>query len=409
MIALLTFVAVLNGPNAPPSATQAAPSVADAARAAVNASPAVQAAQVHVTEMRGLLDAAQRSAPPQLIASHVDAPQGAPGGTIDQSLTTLGGSYSFADAYARGPAVAQARAEIARAEIDLQDAERLERRKAIDAYFDAARAQADVAARIVLDADARRDLRAAQTRYRAGDAPRLDVVRAQVDVTRAEAALDATRVTQDNALDALSVETGIERTRFTVLSAPDADAPLESGDALLARALARRTDLASARAAVDVQRTAIDAAQRAGKPNVSVSAGYTQGVDAGFFVRGPSASVQVGLPVGGPAPARTAVERDRVREAELKVADVERNVRLEVTSALRAAQAAQRAVRAAVSTAAAANEELRAVRTGYARGASSSLDVSEARRVEAEAEIDAIDARYTAARTRAELAEVSAA
>jgi cobalt-zinc-cadmium efflux system outer membrane protein len=358
--------------------------------------------------MQALVDAAQRSGGPSLTASQTNAPQGGPGGaTVEQSLTTLGGAYTFTDAYQHGPAVAQARAALRVAESDVADAQRKERVRTIDLYYDALRALADVQAQRLFVAGARRDEDAARIRFRAGDAPRLDVVRAQVDLSRASAALDAAGTGADNALDALSSETGIERTRFETV-VPVALEPLPSADGatLVQTALARRTDVRSARDAVAVAQSAVTVAERSGAPAVTVSAGYTQGVDAGEFVRGPSAVVQVGLPLGHPSGAAADAERRRVEQAQLRVAQLERDVRLEVATALRSALASARAVRSALDAQRAADDELRAVETGYANGASSSLDVAEARRVADQATVDTIEARYAQGRANAQLFEV---
>ena len=379
-----------------------------AADAAVGASPEVAAARAHVAEMQALVDAAQRSGGPSLTASQTNAPQGgANGATVEQSLTTVGGAYTFTDAYQHGPAVAQARAALRVAESDLADAQRKERVRRIDLYYDALRALADLQAQRLFVGGARRDEDAARIRFRAGDAPRLDVVRAQVDLSRASAALDASVTGADNALDALSSETGIERARFeSVVPAALEPLPGADGATLVRTALARRTDILAARAAVTVAQTAVAVAERSGAPAVTVSAGYTQGVDAGEFVRGPSAALQVGVPLGGPSRAVAESERRRVEQAQLRVTQLERDVRLEVATALRSALAAARAVRGALDAQGAADDELRAVETGYANGASSSLDVAEARRVAGQATVDTIAARYAQARANAQLFEV---
>jgi cobalt-zinc-cadmium efflux system outer membrane protein len=379
-----------------------------AADAAVAASPTVAAARAHVAEMQALVDAAQRSGGPSLTASQAIVPQGGPDGTtLEQSLTTLGGAYTFTDAYQHGPAVAQARAALRVAESDLADAQRKERVKTIDLYYEALRALADVQAQRQFAAGARSDENAARIRFHAGDAPRLDVVRAQVDRSKASAALDAAGSAADNALDALSSETGIERTRFeNVVPATLEPLPNTDGAMLVQTALARRTDLLSARAAVTVAQAAVAVAERSGAPAVTVSAGYTQGVDSGEFVRGPSAALQVGVPLGGPSRASAEAERRRVEQAELRVTQLERDVRLEVTTALRSALASARAVHSALDAQRAADDELRAVETGYANGASSSLDVAEARRVANQSTVDTLQARYAQARANAQLIEV---
>jgi cobalt-zinc-cadmium efflux system outer membrane protein len=409
MIGTATLVLALTAASASPTLSAfAGIAPRAAADAAVAASPEVAAARAHVAEMQALVDAAQRAGGPSLTAAQTNAPQGGPnGGTVEQSLTTLGGAYTFTDAYQHGPAVAQARAAVRVAESDLADAQRKERVKTIDLYYDALRALADVQAQRLFVGAARSDEDAARIRFRAGDAPRLDVVRAQVDLSRASAALDAAVTGADNALDALSSETGIERARFESV-VPTALEPLPSADgaALVQTALARRTDILSARAAVVAAQASIAVAERSGAPAVTVSAGYTQGVDAGEFVRGPSAALQVGVPLGRPSRAVAEAERRRVDQVQLRVTQLERDVRLEVSTALRSALAAARSVRGALDAQSAADDELRAVETGYANGASSSLDVAEARRIADQATVDTIAARYAQARADAQLFEV---
>jgi outer membrane protein TolC len=381
--------------------------LSQAVQNAVRISPDVAQARARVDENQALLEAARGVAAPSLQASYAAAPQGGnANNTIEQSLATIGAGVTLGDYLSYLPAVRQAQFTLAGAQYDLLDAERAEREKTIGLYFDALKAVATVGLRDQDLASSQSDLRAAQLRFKAGDAPRLDVVRAQVALANARASLDAAQVDAANAENALSVETGISAQHFAKLQSVPAGAPppFEPQKAV-ERALAQRSDFRSAQQAVQAEEAAIGVAQRGIFPAITLNAGYTRGYDSGVLVSGPSAAVSVNLPLSHAAAARVAAERARLAQAQDKASALQRAITVTVSAAARTYQESLRAVHSAHRARVAAQEELRATEIGYRSGASSSLDVADARRTYVQAALAEVTAVYAQAQAAATLEE----
>ena len=146
-------------------------------------------------------------------------------------------------------------------------------------------------------------------------------------------------------------------------------------DAAVAQALARRADLRSAEANVRASSAGVAAARSAVLPALTLNGGYARGIDSGFATNGPTLSAQLSIPVGGGVAARVHAQAALLAAADARRAGIERAVALEVGAAARNAAAAVAVETAATTAMAAARAELDAVTLGYARGASTSLDV----------------------------------
>lgn len=372
---------------------------------AVAGSPDVAQARERVNENSALLAAARGVAAPALTANYLQAPQGGSNDTtITQRLTTVGAQITLGDYLTASPAVRQAAFTLASSQYDLLDAQRTERIKTAGQYYAALKALATVAVRKQDLAGAAADLRAANLRYRAGDAPHLDVTRAQVALARAQANLSAAQVDLQNAQEALSVETGEPVANLAALSnAAMPPAPPAEVQRAVARALAQRSDLASAGRAVSAEEAAVRVAERGVLPAVTVSAGYTSGVDSGVPVHGPTAGVNLALPISHAASERIAAERARLAQSQYKAEAIRRQIVVEVSAAARTYAESLRATQAATRERIAAQAELRATQIGYRSGASSSLDVADARRTYVQAALEELDAVYAQAQAAASL------
>lgn len=374
---------------------------------AVVVSPDVAQARERVNENAALLAAARAGAAPALIANYIGGPQGGPNNsTIRQSLGTVGAQVVLGDYFAYSPLVRQAAFTLTAAQYGLIDAQRTERVKVIGLYFAALKAAATLDLRTQELSSTRRDLRAAQLRYRAGDAPRLDVVRGEVALANAQANMDAARVELANAENALGTETGISMQTFTQLrtSADTAPPPMDAQRAVQ-RAIAQRSDLASAQMAVRGEEAAVRAAERGVLPLVTVQGGYTRGVDSGVSVSGPSVNATVAFPISHVARSRADAERARLAQAQYKADAILRQVNLEVSAAARLYEESIGAAQAATRARVAAEQELRATELGYRSGASSSLDVTDARRTYLQAALSELSAVYAKAQAAATLQE----
>lgn len=374
---------------------------------AVRISPDVAQAQARVTENQALLAAARGLAAPSLQASYAAAPQGGSANTtIEQSLATIGAGVTLGDYLSYLPAVRQAEFTLQAAQYDLLDAQRTERVKTIGLYYAALSAVATRNLRAAELTAAQSDLRAAQLRFRAGAVPRLDVVRAQVALANARAALDAASVDMANSENALSAETGVSGQQLASLSSagPVPPAPVTPQQAVN-RALAQRSDLLSAHKAVQAEQAAVHVAQRGALPVVSLNAGYTRGYDSGVLVSGPSANVTLSVPISHASADRVAAERARLAQAQYKYDSLRRSISVAVSSAARIYEESIRAVQSAGAARVAAAQELRATEIGYRSGASSSLDVSVARTTYVQAALAEVNAVYAQAQAAATLEE----
>ncbi|MDQ2662988.1 MAG: TolC family protein [Candidatus Eremiobacteraeota bacterium] len=375
---------------------------------AVAHSPDVRGAQARIRENQALLEAARSGAAPQAFVGYAQAPQGgSTNNTIIQRLVTFGASAILGDYFASSPIVRQAQANVRQAEFDYKNTQRTERAKVSDLYYGALRALATKKLRTSSLKAALALQGASRTRFAAGDVPRLDIVRAQVATAQAQADLDRAQVTVANAYSALSLETGVSSNALLQVESRPVEAPSVSADPQRATliALDARSDLRSARQAVVAESAAVRAAERGTLPIVTLNAGYTRGVDAGVNVAGPSANMQVALPLSHASHYRAEAERARLDQAQARADSLKRQITIDVESAARTYGATQRATQTAATARAAAQEQLRATEIGYRNGASSSLDVSDARRTYIQAALAEIDAVYAQEQARAVLVE----
>ncbi len=383
----------------------AALSLPSALDRAVAVSPDVTQARERVREQAALLAAARASASPAITANYAQTPQaGNNNETIAQRFVTVGGQITLGDYFAYSPVVRQAQANVDAAQFDLLESQRAERAKTAGLYFSALRAGAELSLRDQLVAGAQSDLHAAELRYRAGDAPRLDIVRAQVSLARAQGDRNAAATGLLNAQSALDIELDepVKLDSSEMFPPPMAAADPQT---FILRALSRRSDLASAERAVAAESAAVGVAQRGNLPAIVINAGYTAGTDTGIFVRGPSANVQLTFPVSRATANRADAERARLAQAQARVQSLRKNVSVEVGNAARTYTETVRATQIATRVRIAAQQELAATQTGYRSGASSSLDVADARRTYVQAALDELTAMYARDQAAAALEE----
>ena len=399
--AIVAAAAVVSAAPPPDSLlpmTFAGMSLAQAEEAGVTLSPDVAASRARVASARAALDHVRLSLLPQGSASFSESPQGGFGATtISAHQTTVGLTENLGDAFAYPAPVSQAAAALRGAGADEAASERQERIAAARAYFGALAAQSIRAAREDAVRLAQAELDAARLRFSAGDAPRIDVVRAQVGLAQADAAAESARAGDENARQALLAETGVTESALGASApGPPPAVPSLAGDpdAAAAAALRLRPEIASAQAGVDAARSALAASALGVIPPVTVSDGYATGVDGGQHVAGRAVSAQVTVPLPFDSASRIAQARADVDAANATLAGVRRRVSLDAAAAARSLLAADRAAAAVASARDAARRALDAVEIGYRTGASSSLDVAEARATYESAQVDALSAVY---------------
>jgi multidrug efflux pump subunit AcrB/outer membrane protein TolC len=366
---------------------------ADAAQtAALRASPDVHAAAARLEQNRYAYLLARSGAAPSFFATYAQVPQGnPPGPNITSRQVTAELQWTLGDYLGFGATTQAAALTYASSQADYAAASASERVKVIGLYYDALKARGVAATQqgALALATAQRD--AATVRVNAGDAPRLDVVRADVAVARAQADLEAAVAADANATEALQTETGVAADALaTTVPAPlPATTPaLTNPAAVVDLARHRRPEIRSAELIAQAADAAMRGAQASGGPLITVNAGYLLGTDSDVPVHAPAIGASVTSPLSGAAHDRVAIALAKAAEAKATAASVEREIVLDAAASARNLGAAERAAAATTRARASAEIELHATEVGYRNGASSSLEVTTARATYAQAAID---------------------
>jgi outer membrane protein TolC len=379
-------------------------SLADAQSRAVAQNVDVQVARAQVRQRESALEIARSGGIPHLTGNYALAPQAGPfdQSVVEQHLFTVAAGISINDIVANSAQTRSAAADLLAAQRDADAAALRARERAVNLYYGALQAMALESARAGALRGALRDRQVARTRERAGAAPHLDVVRADVGVARAQADLVRASADRANAVDALASATGVDPASLAGASAPPPSThpPVDEAKAI-ARALAARPEIASLLAAIDARGADVEAARLAGLPSATASGGYSAGVDSGQSVHGPAANVTLDIPLAPATGARVSAAQAQVDASRAQLADVRRTITLEAASAVRDVRANEEAARAADRARDESMRALAAVELGYREGASSSLDVADARRTATQAAVDALVAEYREAQSEA--------
>jgi outer membrane protein len=199
-------------------------------------------------------------------------------------------------------------------------------------------------------------LDAARAQERVGRVAGVDVLRAQVNELRSEASLTTSRAAEANARESLAQRIGAPPdTPFSFpVALPEPPLPKTPIDALVATALAARSDIASARALVAVARLADAAIETDRRPQLQLSGSFgnsespaqTQfaGVPsfgpqrAGFWQLSATETLTVPFIEYGARRAAHRAARAQLDAAEGSLASTESAVAVDVRQALRAVQ-----------------------------------------------------------------------
>ena len=374
-------------------------SVADAQNDVLARSPDVASARARVAEQDANVSLARSGLAPALVANYQQAPQLGPDNisTVAQHTTTVGAQVTLGDLFAYSPALAQASSQLAAAKADEANVERTERINAITLYYTALTAEAIADARQDAMTLAGKDRQAAQLRFKEGDAPKLDVLRAEVAYSQAELDLYKAWADREAAAHALSIATGVpENVMFTNRVPADLAEPATSidGPGSVALALANRPELVEAQANVAAEEHAVALARLGILPAITIVGGYASGTDTNVRISGPSVSVNATLPLGTPGASRTNAEKARLEQAVAQVEKIKRQISNELFAAVNSESGTLLEQHAALRALSASQDERDATETGYRSGATSSLDFEAARSAYAQAVVTAETAYY---------------
>ncbi len=359
----------------------------------------VQQAAANVQQRGADLHLAQIADFPHAVADYSLAPQAGPGtgpSTVEQRLASIGAGISLNDIVAAPAAIRSAAADLLAAQRASDAAMLFARENAVRLYYGALGAIALEEFRRAELTGTLQDRDAARLRARSGESPRLDVMRADVAVEQARADLAQASAQRADAVGALASATGVPSRALSAIAvrAPPPRSQAYAVDAAVARALAVRPEIAALQASIDARHADLAVARNSALPAVTATAGYASGIDAAIPVHGPSAAVRVDLPLASPAGSRIAIAKAQLDAVRAQLADARRTIALQVSAAVRDARSASQAARAAGAAREAAARALAAVELGYREGASSSLDIADARRAYVQASVSALVSEY---------------
>jgi cobalt-zinc-cadmium efflux system outer membrane protein len=375
----------------------AALSLADAQQRATVNSVDVQTAIATVRQRQATLAIARRTGVPHAVGDYSLAPQAnaANNGTVEQHFVSVGLGVSINDLAAQSGAVRVAAGELLAAQRNADAALLSARQNATKLYFTALQAIAVEGVRAQGVAGAQLDRDAANLRARNGESPQLDVVRADVTLAQARADLARAQADRADAVEALASAASIDAAMLgRLVPSSSLIITLPDEHRAVARALATRPEVAALLATIAARTADVANARRSGIPTATLQGGYQRGVDTGIPVQGPQVTAHVELPLALPARDQVAAAQAQLDAARAQLVEERRTIALQVASAIRDARAESAAAQAAQRGHEEAQRALTAVEIGYREGASSSLDVADARRTYEQASVDALVAEY---------------
>lgn len=282
----------------------------------------------------------------------------------------------------RGARISQARAERDAAYADKAGTAADTSFAVKSAYYEALRTDDDYQLAMNALEVAQRFAGAAQTQYAAGDVPQSNVLRAEVEQSRAETDLASAETERRNQFATLRSLTGLPEASSIELTDRLTFSPvaLRLPD-LQALAATNRPDLRAARSLVESLQAALRLASAQSRPDLFVE-GRRGSVDPSE----PGSSVRAGITLPlwdlGRNRAEVAAARATLTEQQAKLEEATRTARLEVETALNTLTTAQKLVESFQGgRLERAKQLLDMAETSYTKGANSYLEVLDAQRV----------------------------
>jgi len=195
--------------------------------------------------------------------------------------------------------VTQSREQVRAAQAQLQGARVALAAQVVTAYYDLLKKQALAAIAQDTLAQAQRQQAEAQKRFRAGDVPELDAIRAQVPVASAQASL--AQMETDVAIARQTLNGLLGRPLAAPVSVEDVPATLAGIDltpeSALSQALANNAEVCAADATIRANTAALAAARRYRDPSLSLQAIHNRSGDKTGFSREDSLQATISLPL----------------------------------------------------------------------------------------------------------------
>lgn len=248
-------------------------------------------------------------------------------------------------------------------------------------------------------ATAKVSLSQAEDRHSAGTAPKLDVLRAQVDYQTQQQALIADQDTYEKDKIALARAIGLPLAQKYVATEQVPFAPLANMDRAEAirEALANRADLKALEQRVDAAEHARKAATYERLPVIKFEGDYG---DIGINVRKShgtgNAIGSMDVPIFEEPKLRGDAKQAQAQldEEQAKLSDLRGQIEQDVDDSILDIQSSEKQVQVSRSNVSLATEELKEAQERYAAGVSDNLEVSQAQQALAKAEAEYVSSLY---------------
>jgi outer membrane protein TolC len=392
--------------------------LAAAISAALSANPDAEAARQQFVQAQARLDEAGAQ---RRTAINFSSTAGASSADVNQpppSRETFGAvqnAFTIPIPIGSRPryAAESARQQLAAAQAEYARVQRLVASEVTSAYFDILRKQALRALAVEAASEARRQLDEAQKRFRAGDVPELDVLRSQVPVATADAAVtqaDADLAIGEQTLSGLLGRPLTGTLPIADVQAPAGDLPF-SPDRALTLALTASPEVAAADATVRANEASTAAARRYADPSLSVQAIDIRSSDATSFSREDTVQATVTVPLsdGGLGRAQIREAQAALAQARAQAQSARRVVEAAVGSAYITAATSRKRVEFATAARDIAATTYDKTMQGYAAGLYPLSDVLSAEATLNQARTTYTQAVYEAAAASAALAAITQA
>jgi outer membrane protein len=327
------------------------------------------------------------------------APAGTPNTTGALSIT---GTLPIFDSGKTAAAVAQADAAVALAEATLRQTQQDISLTTATDFFAVLKAQRLTTVRAAQLAQAQAQLAQAEAQFRAGTAAQADVIQAQAQVAQAQVDLLAARNQVDTSKVALRGVLAVDVQAPLELQEPEAPPSAVSltADAAVQEALRSRAEIAAAVASVQSNQGALDLAViTAGlQVSVGVNTSYvpysTNSLASNSTSYGVTATVSLPIFDSGKGQAGITAARANLNASQAKLEQARLTVRQDAYQAYLAAVQGAATVEATAAAQRAASEALRVAEGRYQAGVATIVEVTTSRATAAQAEVNAVNARY---------------
>lgn len=257
------------------------------------------------------------------------------------------------------------------------------------AYYEALGAQDGYDLATTTQAVTKQFVEAAQTQFQAGDAPRSNVIRSQIELSRGQQDLNSAQTNLDNRLAELCSligrPVGTKLTLTDKLSFTPTSYLLPDLETL---ALQNRPDLMAAQATRASLAAAVQSKRAESRPDL-----FIEGIRASVDPSVEGAVIRAGITFSpfdlGQKRADVAAAQSAVARQDAAIAEAQRTARLEVETAYRDLQQARTTVESfEAGRLVNAKELLGMAQTGYEKGASTYLEVLDAQNVYRNEQVD---------------------